>query len=143
MMDRVALRLEHSVEVDVSPDFAWRYRTDVATWSDPPAKFALDGPFERDSRGTTLLPGQEPLHWCIRDVRPRDSFVLEMQLDGAVLTFEWRFEGLPGNRTKLTQQIALSGDNAETYAGQVQAGFGPTLAEGMERIATQMEAADT
>jgi len=141
-MSEIALQLEYSVEADVSPAFAWRFRTDVTNWNDPPARFSLDGPFEAGSCGTTLLPGQEPLYWRIRDVLPGKSFVLELQLDRAMLTFEWRFDELPGHRTKLTQRIALSGDNAGAYAVQVELGFGPNLPDGMRRIAAEMAAAE-
>jgi hypothetical protein len=134
--------LEHSVETEVKPEFAWQYRTNIANWSDPPARFVLDGPFIAGSRGTTLLPGQQPLHWSIREVRPPLLFVLEMQLDGAVLTFEWRFDALSDRRTRMTQKIVLAGDNAETYAEEVEAGFSPGIADGMQRIATEMCAAE-
>ena len=136
------MQLEYSVQADVSPAFAWRFRTDVANWNDPPASFALDGPFEAGSFGTTLLPGQESLHWRIRDVLPGKLFVLELQLDRAMLTFEWRFDGLPGQRTRLTQHIVLSGDNAGGYLEQVEVGFGQNLSDGMRRIAAEMAAAE-
>lgn len=141
-MSEIALQLEYSVEADVSPPFAWSYRTDVANWNDPPAKFALDGPFAAGSRGTTLLPGQAPLHWHIRDVQPRTFFIVEMLLDRAALSFEWRFEALTEHRTRLTQRIVLSGDNAAAYAVQVEAGFGSNLPDGMRRIAAEMAAAE-
>ena len=64
-----------------------------------------------------------------------------MQLDNATLAFQWQFDELPGGRTKLTQEIVLSGDNAPTYAAQVEAGFGSNLQSGMERIAAEMAAA--
>ena len=142
-MSEIALQLECSVEADVSPAFAWQFRTEVSNWNDPPAQFALDGPFEAGSQGTTQLPGQEVLHWRICDVRQGESFVTEMQLDRATLTFEWYFDGVSENRTKLTQRIVLSGDNAGAYAGQVEAAFGPNLLGGMERIATEMLAAQS
>lgn len=141
-MSEIALQLEYSVEADVSPAFAWQFRTNVSNWDDPPAQFSLDGPFEAGARGTTQLPGQEPLHWTIREVRPGESFVTEMQLDRATLTFEWRFERVSEHRTKLTQRIALSGSNARAYASHVEAGFGPNLADGMKRIAAAMAAAE-
>jgi hypothetical protein len=94
MMSGIALHLEYSIEAEVSPEFAWKYRTDIATWNDPPARFALDGPFIEATRGITLLPGQEPVGWSIGEVRPGKSFVLEMQLDRALLTFEWCFGSL-------------------------------------------------
>ena len=141
-MNAIALYLEYSVEADVNPAFAWRFRTDVENWNDPPAEFALDGSFEEGSCGTTLLPDQEPLHWRVAEVRPGKSFVLEIQLDRATLAFEWRFDGLSEHRTKLTQHIVLSGDNAKAYAAQVEAEFGPNLPDGMRRIAAEMAAAE-
>ncbi len=141
-MSGIALRLEHSVDAEVSSEFAWRFRTDIANWNDPPARFVLDGPFAVGSRGTTLLPGQQPLHWSIQEVRPPKAFVLEMQLDKALLTFEWRFEALSERTTRMTQTIVLSGDNAAAYAEQVEAGFSPGLADGMKRIATEMATAE-
>jgi hypothetical protein len=141
-MCEIALQLEYSIEADVSPGFAWRFRTDVANWNNPPARFILNGPFEVGSCGTTLLPGQEPLHWRIREVVPGKSFVLELKLDRAELTFDWSFDDLPRGRTKLTQHIVLSGENAGAYAAQVEAGFGTNLPDGMRRVAAQMAAAE-
>jgi hypothetical protein len=137
-----ALRLEHSIDAEVTQEFAWKYRTDIATWNDPPARFVLDGPFIAGTRGTTLMPGEQPLYWSIQGIRPPKAFVLEMQLDQAVLTFEWRFEALSERTTRMTQTIVLSGENAPSYAEQVEAGFGPGLADGMRRIATEMAAAE-
>lgn len=134
-MSGIGLKLEHSVEVEVSPAFAWSFMTDVTNWDDPPARFSLDGPFAVGSQGTTVLPGQEPLHWTISGVRTGESFILEMPLDRATLSFEWRFDALSDRKTRLTQRIVLSGDNAAAHETAVQAGFGPTLTEGMTRIA--------
>ena len=86
MMGTIALQLEYSVEADVSRDFAWQFRTDVSTWNDAPAQFALDGPFETGSPGTTRWPGQESLDWRVSEVGR--VFVTELQLDRATLTFE-------------------------------------------------------
>src|ERR1700722_16276037 len=38
-MGDVGLRFEYSVEADVTPAFAWQFRTDVSNWNDPPAEF--------------------------------------------------------------------------------------------------------
>jgi len=140
-MDNIACELEHSVDADVSPSFAWNWRTDVRNWDDPPAQFQLEGPFDTGSRGTTLFPGQEPVHWRIGAVRPETSFTIEIPLDRAVLSFEWRFDALPDCRTRITQRIVLSGDNAAAYAARIRAGFGSTLADGMKRIADAMASA--
>jgi len=137
-MTKIALQLEHSVEAEVSPSFAWSWRTDVRNWVDPPAEFQLDGPFASGSWGVTRFPGQEPLRWQVRDVRPQTSFVIDMPLAGAVLSFEWSFEPLTNHRTRITQRIVLSGDNATEYADQVRSGFGSALDDGMRRIADEM-----
>ncbi|HEV3216398.1 MAG TPA: hypothetical protein VGZ27_11785 [Vicinamibacterales bacterium] len=141
-MNDIACQLEHSVEADVSAAFAWQWRTDVKNWDDPPARFRLDGPFASGSSGTTVLPGQEPLRWHIREVRPGRSFIIEMLLEGAVLSFEWRFAAISGRRTRITQRIVLLGDNATAYAAQVSSQFGLTLADGMKRIADAMTSAE-
>jgi hypothetical protein len=141
-MDEIAWKLEHSVEADVSPSFAWSFRTDIRNWNDPPAEFSLDGPFAAGAQGTTLVPGQEPFHWCIREVRPGKSFLIEMQLDQATLCFLWLFDGLSERRTRVTQRIELSGSNAGAYARQVQAGFGSNLSDGMQRLSAEMVAAE-
>ena len=52
-----------------------------------------------------------------------------------MLSFEWRFEPISDRKTRLTQRIVLSGAKAADYIEMVQAGFGPTLAEVMNRIA--------
>jgi hypothetical protein len=141
-MTTVPWEITHSVETDASPDFAWNFWTDVTNWDDPPAEFALDGPFAAGSHGTTRIPGQEPLHWFIREVTPPNAATIEMPLDGAALSFEWRLEGLTGGKTRLTQRIVLRGEKADMYITQVKAGFTANLADGMNKLATAMANAD-
>ena len=140
-MNDIVFQVEHSVEVPVSSAFAWEWRTNVENWDDPPAQFQLDGPFAAGSWGTTRLPGQEPLRWHIRDVQPGSSFAMDMPLDRATLSFEWRFDAVSDRHTRLSQRIVLAGDNAAAYAPQVQAAFGSNLPDGMSRIAAAIAAA--
>ena len=142
MMSEIALQLEHSVETDASPSFAWSYMTDVRNWDDPPAQFELDGLFAIGSQGTTLLPGQEPLRWHIRDVRPGQSYTVETQLEGATLSFEWCFDAVSDRRTRLTQRIVLSGNKAALYTSEVEASFGANLQPGMQKIAATIAKAE-
>jgi hypothetical protein len=132
----------HSVETNASPTFAWNYWTEVTNWDDPPAKFELDGPFACGSRGTTRLPGQEPLHWFIREVDPPLAATIEMELEGATVSFEWRFVGLADGRTRLTQRVVLKGEKADMYLSQVKAAFTANLPRGMNKLATTMANAD-
>ena len=141
-MTNITCELEHSVEAEVSPAFAWSWRTDIKHWDDPPAQFQLDGPFVPGSWGTTRFPGQEPIRWQIRDVRPGVSFIIEMPLEQAVLSFEWVFDAVSNHRTRITQRIVLSGDNAAAYADHVRTGFRATLPDGMKRIADALVKAE-
>jgi hypothetical protein len=65
-----------------------------------------------------------------------------MPLDQAVLSFEWRFDAVADRRTRITQRIVLSGDNASAFAEQVQVNFSATLGDGMKRIADAMARAE-
>ena len=141
-MTTIAWEMTHAVETNAGPAFAWNYWTDVANWDDPPAKFELDGPFASGSRGTTRLPGQEPLEWIIREVTPPNAATIEMQLDGATLSFEWRFVGLADGGTRLTQRIVLKGQRADKYLSHVKAAFTANLPDGMNKLAKAMANAD-
>lgn len=141
-MSDVVWEIAHSVETDARPAFAWTYLTNVANWDDPPAEFELHGPFTAGSRGTTRMPGQEPREWRLREVSPMKSYTLEMGLDRAAMSFEWRFDGLDDGRTRLTQHIVLKGENAAAYRAQVQEAFTSSLAAGMNRIAAAMGRAE-
>ena len=141
-MATVPWEITHSVETNASPVFAWHYWTNIANWDDPPAEFELDGPFVTGSRGVTRLPGQEVIHWLIREVTPPSAATIEMSLDGAALSFEWRFAGLADGRTRLTQRIALQGEKAELYLSQVKAVFTTNPPHAMNKLATAMANAD-
>ena len=141
-MAGVVWEITHSVETDASPEFAWNYWANVANWDDPPAEFELSGPFATGSRGTTRVPGQEPFQWILRDVIPPKAATMEISLDGAALSFEWRFAGLADGRTRLTNRIVLKGEKAGQYVSQVEAAFGGALPGGMKKMATSMANAD-
>jgi polyketide cyclase/dehydrase/lipid transport protein len=140
-MNEVAWRLAHSVETDASLSFVWSYLTDVTNWSDPPAEFALDGPFAAGSQGTTRMPGQEPVTWHIGDVRVGQSYTIEMELPGATLSVRWSFDALSDRRTRLTQRIVLAGSNAAAYVSEMEQSFGANLQAGMEKIAATIATA--
>ncbi|SRR5260370_496575 len=137
-MTNVAWEMTYSVETDASPAFAWNYWTNIANWADPPAEFELDGPFAVGSRGVTRLPGREPLRWLIREITPPKAATIERQLEGAALSFEWRFDGLADGRRRLTQRVMLQGENAGTSLSQVESSFTSSLPDGMNKIATAM-----
>jgi hypothetical protein len=140
-MSDVTWETEHSVETAANSTFAWTYMSQVANWDDPPAQFELDGPFVTGGQGTTQMPGQPTQHWQLREVRPMESYTVEFLLDRATLSFEWRFNALPDGRIRLTQHIALQGENASAYLTYVQGVFTSGLAPGMSRIAVAIDKA--
>ena len=77
------------------------------------------------------------MRWHIRDVRPGAAFIIDVPLDGAVMSFEWLFDAVSEQRTRITQRIVLAGDNTAAYVNQVQADFGSNLPD-MKRIADAM-----
>src|ERR1700730_9078442 len=137
-MTGITWEMTYSVETDASPAFAWNWWTDIAHWDDPPAEFELEGPFAVGARGTTRLPGLKQMRWRIREVIPPNTATIEMQLDGATLSFAWRFEGLADGRTRLTQRVLLQGQNAAAYLSEVKVTFSSSLPEGMKKGARAM-----
>lgn len=135
-----AWECQRSVDADVSVSFAWQYMTNVSNWSDPPAEFALEGPFEAGSRGTTRMPGQPPNSWVIRTVDPGKAYTIELGsfLEEALLLVHWRFDALSDDRTRLTQRMELWGENAAAYVDGIRVGFERNLEPGMRRIAEAM-----
>jgi hypothetical protein len=127
--------MEHSVETTATLAFTWMYMTDVKNWDDPPAEFRLHGSFTSGSLGATEIPGQVPRQWRLREVKPQDSYTIEIALEGAVILCRWVFAERPASQTRLTQHITLQGENASSYSDEVQRAFGPGLAPGMNRIA--------
>jgi hypothetical protein len=127
--------LEHSEATAANPGFVWKYMTDVANWSDPPASFSLDGPFEAGAHGMTVLPDRQPYRWTIEEVQPGSSYTIGSELDEAMLLCHWRFDPLPEGGTRLTQRIGIAGRAAARHAEAVRSGFEPTLSVGMKRIA--------
>ena len=136
-----AWEMTHSVETDAPPDVAWKYWANIENWIDPPAQFELEGPFVDGARGITRIPGQAPMHWVIRDMRPPETATIEVQLDRASLSFAWRFAGLADGRTCLTQHVELWGEKAADYAPELDAILRVTLPEGMTKIASRMATA--
>jgi hypothetical protein len=134
--------IEHSIDVKASRQAAWDFWSDVRNWEDPPARFELDGPFSAGTWGTTVLPGQSPVRWRLRDVTPPARAVVEIELERATLAFAWRFE-VSGSVTRVTQRVLLSGENAPAYAEPMKEAFAGNLPAGMARLAAAMEASAT
>jgi hypothetical protein len=136
----LAWMFQHSVDCNAPRQFAWSHWTDIANWNEPPASFHLDGPFEGGSRLTTSLPGQT-FHSVIREVvngSRSNEAVIDMQLPGATLSFQWTFESLSEDRTRITQRQTLSGANAQALVAQASM-LEKSTPEGMEKLAAAIE----
>jgi len=140
-MSHVPWTTAYSVDSRASLPFEWGFMTNVENWHDPPATFKLEGPFTAGTRGTTHIPGQESRRWQLKAANQLESYVLDTELDGAIMSFEWRFNRL-SDGTRLTQHIILMGQNAAAYVSQVQEAFGSNLAAGMSKIVAAIEQAE-
>jgi hypothetical protein len=132
---------EHSIQCDVTPEFAWDFWTDVQHWAlDADVdSIEIDGPFAAGTHGVTQSKSSGRLEWRIGEAQSGRA-VIEFPLPGAVGRFEWTFEkATPG--TRITQRCLLEGDRAGAYAKD----FGPILQagipEGMRKLADAMERA--
>ena len=136
-----AWECQRSVDVSVPASFAWAYMTDIRNWNDPPAEFALEGPFVEGTRGTTQMPGRPLAFWTIRDVEPGRGYTIAggSFLEHAVVLVHWRFDPLSDDTARLTQRMELLGENAAAYVDEVKSAFEPNLEPGMRRIAQAIE----
>jgi hypothetical protein len=132
-MTTPAWETEFSIDIEADPRFAWAFMSDVANWNDPPAEFHLEGPFVAGAQGYTQFPGQPAQSWRLTDVQPSESYTLEFALNQASLVFTWRFASANGG-ARLTQHIALRGENVAEYIEQVRSTFSANLEPGMNRI---------
>lgn len=99
----------------------------------------LDGPFQPGVKGTTMTTTSELVHWEIVSVDMGEGAVIEIPLPGAVARFAWRFEELPNDCTRLNQEITLTGDQADSYVGQMGADFEQGIRDGMRKLCTEIE----
>lgn len=137
-LSEIAWETRHSVEVQADVEFAWRYWTNVRNWDDPPARFEFAGPFVESARGLTHLPGQPPIEWYVRNVKPGSAATIEIPADNAAMSFEWMFESAGEGRTQLTQRIVLRGENAQSYLEYAKV-LDENLPIGMKKTASAIE----
>ncbi len=137
-----AWQLERSVESEVDVHAVWAFMSDVRNWSDPPATFELEGPFETGAEGVTRTPQQPVRRWRLRAVSSPHAYTIEMPLDKtAYLVSEWRFDAVGGGGTRITQSVLLEGKQAGRYVEEVSRGFASSLAPGMQKIVDAIDRA--
>jgi len=134
-----AWRLEHSVECEVTKEFAWSFWTHVPNWkldADVEA-VELDGPFAEGSSGATITRSFGRVAWRIVMVKAESEAVLEIPAPGAVVRFHWIFQDLSG-RTRITQQVGIEGEQAALIVGMIAAGLESGIPAGMQKLCESM-----
>jgi hypothetical protein len=136
-----AWTFEHSVDCAVSAEFAWRFWTDVRNWRiDADVEgVEIDGPFAAGTKGHTNSRSSGRVDWHIVEAG-NGRAVIEFPLPGAVGRFEWWFEAA-GERTRITQQCVLEGDQAEVFAKAAAPGLEAGIPAGMRKLCEAMERA--
>lgn len=140
----MAYDFQHSVEVSVSREAAWRFWTNVSNWLIDAgiASVTLDGPFQPGGKGTTKTKDAQLVQWQIVEVTEGQSAVIEIPMPGATLRFAWKFEELSESLARLTQQITLVGDQADTYVAQLGDKFEENIQAGMKKLSQEIERAN-
>ena len=77
--------------------------------------------------------------WTIGPMEAGNFGTVQMSLDRAMLSFRWTFESLGESKTRITQRVEVSGDNAASYSAALEI-FRTNLPGGMQRIAGAMAA---
>ncbi len=130
---------EHSVDCQVSKDFAWRFWTDVPNWTLDTSveSVTLDGPFAAGAKGVTKPHGGDPIKWRIAEVQDRSGAIIEVALPGASVQFHWRFEDAADGGVRMTQRVTLEGERAADYVEEIkQLEWG--IPQGMQKMAEVM-----
>jgi len=130
---------EHSVECQVSKEFAWQFWTSVANWTLDTSveSVTLDGPFAAGAKGVTNPRGGNPIEWQLIEVQDGSGAAMEIALPGATVRFRWWFEDAADGGVRMTQQVTLEGERADDYAeGMKQLEWG--IPQGMQKMAEVM-----
>ena len=132
----IAWSFEHSVEAAASVEAAWRFWTDVSNWRFDRSveSVTVEPAFEPGARGVTRQRGASPVAWSIREAADRHA-VIEMELPGALVVFEWSFEPAGPDRARITQRVTLSGPQARDYVDMADAHLAKGIPEGMRTLA--------
>ena len=135
---------EHTVECDVSREFAWRFWTNVDNWKldSDVVSVELDGPFAVGAKGATQTKSSGRLEWRIAQLEPGRRAVLEFPAPGAVARFAYTFADVKERRTRMTQRVSLSGGKAAMYIDTVGRALEVGIPEGMLKLCEAMEVAE-
>lgn len=134
-----AWKFEHSIDCAVSPEFAWKFWTNVSNWvlDADVDSIEIDGPFSAGARGFTNSKSSGRVDWRLAEVQPGRA-VIEFPLPGAIGRFVWTFEDIDG-RNRITQHCTLEGEQADTFAKAVGPSLETGIPAGMRKLCETME----
>src|SRR5215831_10332128 len=110
VQDVPAWTYEHSVDCEVTVEFAWDFWTNIKNWAlDADVESVeIDGPFATGARGFTNSKSSGRIEWRLVEVRVGRA-VIEFPLPGAVGRCVWTFADTAGC-TRITQRWMLQGE---------------------------------
>lgn len=135
----MAWTFQYSVECQVSRECAWQFWSDVENWLFDVSveSVTLDGPFAGGTTGTTKPRGGNLIKWQLVEVEQSHHAVIEIDLPGAVVRFDWQFDALPNGATRITQQVMLAGERESDYrAGMAELEQG--IPKGMQKLSEEI-----
>lgn len=136
-------QFEHAIECPVRRAFAWQFWSDVSNWPvvDPGVEAVeIDGPFAAGATITTKPHGMPPVTGHLVEMEAEERACIEVPAPGAVARFLWLFADAGGG-TRLTQQVSITGAQADHYAQTMGPGLASGIPAGMEKLAAAMSAA--
>ena len=139
VQDEPAWTYEHSVDCEVTVEFAWNFWTNIKNWAlDADVESVeIDGPFATGARGFTNSKSSGRIEWRLVEVRVGRA-VIEFPLPGAVGRCVWTFADTAGC-TRITQRWMLQGEQADAYAKAVAAGLEAGIPAGMTKLCRTIE----
>ena len=129
---------EGSYDAKTAIESVWAVYTDVARWAiwaDDILWARLDGPFGSGTTGRVRYRGTPPLKFSVLAVEAPHSYVTEVPLPLARLTFDHRLSPMP-HGTRIVERITLSGP-LSGLLGRVQ---GPRIKRSWPTAMARLEA---
>ena len=134
-----AWAFEHSVDCEVTVEFAWAFWTDVNNWAldSDVESVQIDGPFAAGTHGSTNSKSSGRIEWRIAEADGHRA-VIEFPLSDAVGRCVWTFEDRAGC-TRITQCWMLQGEQAASYAKVAAPSLMIGIPAGMRKLCRMME----
>jgi hypothetical protein len=134
-----AWTFEHSLECEVSLEFAWAFWTNVKNWvlDADIESVEIDGPFTKGARGLTKSKSSGHIPWRVADVQVGRA-VIEFPMSGVLGRCIWTFAEIAG-RTRITQRWTLEGEQADACSKAIAAGLESGIRAGMDNLCSTMK----